>query len=128
MKKYKLLIIASIFLAGCLNTLDRSKKTVSEIINRQHQILIDFVLWDKKHQLKIVDTAKSKSIARKQLIDYRARRDKLINSLVDLLEDENPDALVGLLDGSESIIVVNKLKKQADDLVVKILEFERGEK
>ena len=128
MKKYKYIPILTCLLLGCLTPLDRAKQQATQIINTQHQILVDFVTWDKKHQLEIVQTAKTKPLAKKQLTEYRARRDKFVLQVTDLLEEEDPDALIGILDTSQVGVVVSKLKKQAEDLRVKILEFERREK
>lgn len=129
MKKYKyLLLTLTLLFLGCLTPLDKAKQQATALINSQHQTLVDFVAWDKKHQLAIVQAAKTKPLAKKQLIDYRKRRDALLDKLVLLLGDEEPDALVGLLDNSQAVLIVGRIKQQDEELRAKILEFERGGK
>ncbi len=128
MKIYKYLLAFTFLFLACLTPLDRAKEQATSLIKSQHQTLVDFVTWDKKHQLEIVQAAKTKALAKKQLIDYRKRRDVLLDKLVLLLGDEDPDALVGLIDTSQTIVILSKIKQQDEELRAKILEFERGER
>lgn len=129
MKKYKyLLLTVTLLFLGCLTPLDKAKQQATALINSQHQTLVDFVAWDKKHQIEIVQAAKTKPLAKTHLTEYRKRRDVLLDKLVLLLGEEEPDALVGLLDNSQAVLIVGKIKEQNEELRAKILEFEMGEK
>ena len=88
---------------------------------------MDFVHWDRLHQISIITGSKTKTQAKSLLTHYRGKREMLLGELIELLRDEDPDVLVGLLDSSQVDVIVNKLKKQVDDLLEKILEFERTE-
>ena len=126
--KYLLTFTLTLLFVGCLTPLDRAKQQATSLINSQHQTLVDFVAWDKKHQLEIVKAAKTKPLAKTHLTEYRKRRDVLLDKLVLLLGEEEPDALVGLLDNSQAALIVGKIKQQDEELRAKILEFERTEK
>lgn len=128
MKKYKYLLTVTLLFLGCLTPLERAKQQATTLINSQHQTLVDFVAWDKKHQLEIVQAAKTKPLAKTHLTEYRKRRDVLLDQLVLLLGEEEPDALVGMLDNSQAVLIVGKIKQQDEELRAKILEFERLEK
>jgi len=128
MKMIKKILLALIMLvASCLTPIDRARQQVTTLLGQQHQALVDFVHWDRLHQIAIITGSKTKTQAKSLLTHYRGKREVLLGELLELLRDEDPDVLVGLLDSSQVDGIVNKLKKQVDDLLAKILEFERTE-
>ena len=113
---------------SCLTPIDRYQQETTQILNTQHELLVDFIHWDKMHQLQIVSTAKTKSEAKTHLTTYRKHRDEFLTNLIEFLREEDPETLLTLTDVQKSQELVSEMRRQTEKVRQKIDEFERNEK
>jgi hypothetical protein len=78
MKKRSSLLLVLVLLAACGATARQKAITVGYDALKVSQTA--FVEWDKYHQTQIVNDAKTLEDGKKALIDYRAKREKVVLS------------------------------------------------
>ncbi len=81
------LAISAVFLAlmivGCTPGLDGARQALSAAERVQTQTIHAFEEYDKEHQQALVDAAETAEAGKKALLDYRIKRGKLVQVVLD---------------------------------------------